>query len=77
MKFLTLEDGCGVYEAVLFPSPYQQFGHLLDSHGPYFLTGEIQDENGYFSLMLDAIEKVESSFSHTAATLEQIRATDS
>ena len=76
MKFLTLEDGCGVYEAVLFPSAYQRFGHLLDSHGPYFLSGEIQDENGYFSLLLDAIGKVESSPAYPVTPPEQRIATD-
>ena len=39
MKFLTLEDGGGVYEAVMFPEAYQSFGHLLQTHGPYFVGG--------------------------------------
>ena len=58
MKFLTLEDPAGVYEAVLFPRAYQQYGHLLDSHGPYFLTGEIQEEHGCHSLIADQVERV-------------------
>jgi len=57
MKFITLEDPAGVFEAVLFPAVYQQFGHLLTSHGPYFITGEIQDENGYSSMMATGIER--------------------
>jgi DNA polymerase III alpha subunit len=57
MKFLTFEDPVGVFEAVLFPKVYQQYGHLLASHGPYFVTGEVQDENGYHSLIVDHLER--------------------
>jgi len=57
MKFLTLEDPGGVFEAVLFPRAYQEFGHLLTSHGPYLLTGEIQEEYGYHSLIVDHVER--------------------
>jgi DNA-directed DNA polymerase III PolC len=58
MKFLTFEDPAGVFEAVLFPKVYQQYGHLLTSHGPYFITGEVQNEDGYNSLIADHVERV-------------------
>jgi len=58
MKFLTLEDGGGVYEAVMFPEAYQRFGHLLQTHGPYFVGGEVQDEDGYCALTLSWLEVV-------------------
>jgi DNA-directed DNA polymerase III PolC len=57
MKFITIEDPTGVFEAVLFPAVYQQYGHLLTTHGPYFITGEVQDENGCYSLIARAIER--------------------
>ena len=58
MKFLTLEDPAGVFEAILFPKAYQEYGHLLTSHGPYFITGEIQEENHCYSLIADQVERV-------------------
>ena len=58
MKFLTLEDGVGVFEAVLFPRVYQQYGALLDSQGPYFITGKIQNEDYYCSLIAHRLERV-------------------
>ena len=39
MKFLTLEDPFGAYEAVLFPETYQRCGHLLTSRGPVSYYG--------------------------------------
>lgn len=58
MKFLTLEDGAGVYEAILFPEAYQRCGHLLDSHGPYLITGEIQNDHHYHSLTVETLERI-------------------
>ncbi len=70
MKFLTFEDPAGVFEAVLFPKAYQQYGHLLTSHGPYFLTGEVQDENGYLSLIASQVER--AGFTPKAPRLSHI-----
>lgn len=58
MKFLTLEDPAGVFEAVLFPRVYQQYGHLLTSHGPYLVTGEVQYEDHYASIIAECVERV-------------------
>lgn len=56
MKFLTLEDTEGVFEAVLFPAVYQKYGGLLNSHGPYLLTGDVQEEDHYCTLIVDHVE---------------------
>jgi DNA polymerase III subunit alpha len=56
MKFLTFEDPAGVFEAVVFPEAYQRYGHLLDSHGPFFVTGEVQYEDNYPTLVTETIE---------------------
>jgi len=42
MKFMTLEDLHGLYEAVLFSKTYHQYGHLTRSNGPYLITGRVQ-----------------------------------
>ena len=55
MKFLTLEDAAGVFEAILFPKTYQAYGHLLTSHGPYVITGRVQCEDFNTVLMVDRI----------------------
>ncbi|MCP4642113.1 MAG: hypothetical protein GY851_16840, partial [bacterium] len=34
------------------------YGHLLDSHGPYFVTGVVQEEDHYCSVIVDTIEQV-------------------
>ena len=56
MKFITLEDGSGVYETVLFPDTYQQYGHLFGTHGPYLFTGIVQHEDDYYSLIAEQVE---------------------
>ncbi len=46
MKFLSLEDLTGTFEAVLFPKVYAQFAEKTLSMGPYFVMGKI-DEDGH------------------------------
>lgn len=46
MKFVTLEDTQGVFEAVLFPAVYRAWGHVFAQGGPYAITGEVQDDDG-------------------------------
>jgi DNA polymerase III alpha subunit len=46
MKFLSLEDMYGTFEAVLFPKTYQIFAELTLSMGPYLVEGRVDMENG-------------------------------
>ncbi len=47
MKFLSLEDLTGTFEAVLFPNIYSRFATSTLSMGPYLLEGKADIENGY------------------------------
>jgi DNA polymerase III alpha subunit len=44
MKFLSLEDTTGTFEAVIFPREYERFAELTMSMGPYIIEGKV-DEN--------------------------------
>lgn len=46
MKFLSLEDLTGTFEAVIFPKAYQRFAELTLSMGPYLIEGKVDAENG-------------------------------
>lgn len=46
MKFLSLEDLYGTYEAVLFPKVYDKYAELTMSMGPYLVEGRVDKENG-------------------------------
>ncbi len=47
MKFLSLEDLTGTYEAVIFPKSYRIYANLTLSMGPYLLYGKIDAEDSY------------------------------
>lgn len=47
MKFLSLEDLTGTFEAVIFPRAYKIFAEKTLSMGPYLLEGKVDVENGY------------------------------
>lgn len=44
MKFLSLEDTTGTFEAVIFPREYDKFAEQTMSMGPYIIDGKV-DEN--------------------------------
>jgi DNA polymerase III alpha subunit len=45
MKFLSLEDLTGTYEAVLFPRSYAKFATLTTTMGPYIVTGRVDADS--------------------------------
>jgi len=47
MKFLSLEDLTGTFEAVIFPNIYKQFANKTISMGPYLLEGKADIANGF------------------------------
>lgn len=46
MKFLSLEDLTGTFEAVLFPKTYEKFATLTFTMGPYIIEGKADTEAG-------------------------------
>jgi len=56
MKFLSLEDLTGAYEAVLFPEAYEKYAHLTGQAGPFILTGRAENDNGVVTLNVETLE---------------------
>ena len=56
MRFLTLEDLTDVMEIVLFPKSYNKYGALVQSFGPYLVTGKVQDDNGHCTISANRLE---------------------
>lgn len=46
MKFLSLEDLTGTFEAVIFPKVYAEYAELTMSMGPYLIEGKVDADNG-------------------------------
>ncbi len=55
MKFLSLEDLTGTFEAVIFPGVYMKVAQKTLSMGPYLLEGRVDAENGG-NLIVDDLE---------------------
>lgn len=59
MKFLSLEDLTGTFEAVIFPKVYYRVAELTMSMGPYLVEGRI-DENDPTNIVLNNLEVLTS-----------------
>jgi DNA polymerase III alpha subunit len=60
MKFLSLEDLTGTFEAVIFPKTYSQYAELTLSMGPYLVEGKVDAENGH-NLIVEKLEVLSST----------------
>lgn len=58
MKFLTLEDETGLFEAVLFPDAYAKWGDVVSDPGVYVVEGRVADEFGSLSLETEAVRPI-------------------
>lgn len=60
MKFLSLEDLTGTFEAVIFPKVYYRVAELTLSLGPYLVTGRV-DTNDHTNLVVDNLKVLSST----------------
>jgi DNA polymerase-3 subunit alpha len=61
MKFLSLEDRTGTFEAVLFPDAYARFAEATLGSGPLLVEGRISLDHGVPSLTVTGVEKGSSA----------------
>jgi error-prone DNA polymerase len=50
MKFVSFEDGTGIYEAVFFPRVYHRYCHMFDASRPYVIKGRVEEDFGSINL---------------------------
>ncbi len=58
MVFISFEDLCGFYETTLFPRVYSEYGHCLTDRGPYLISGKIQNDFGYLSIICESLAHI-------------------
>jgi DNA polymerase III alpha subunit len=49
MQFVTLEDGSGLVEVVLFPGTYAALRDPVTTPGPFLVTGRVEDDPATFT----------------------------
>jgi error-prone DNA polymerase len=50
MKFVSFEDGTGIYETVFFPKVYHRYCHIFDASRPYVIKGRVEEDLGSINL---------------------------
>jgi DNA polymerase III alpha subunit len=56
MRFLTLEDESGLAEAALFADANDRWSSVLRDHGPYLVSGTVEEQMGACTLHVQRIE---------------------
>jgi DNA polymerase III alpha subunit len=60
MKFLSLEDLTGTFEATLFPAVYARYAEATLGPGPYLLEGRVELDHGVPALTVEHLEPLAS-----------------
>jgi DNA polymerase III alpha subunit len=84
MKFLSLEDLTGTFEAVIFPKEYEKYAPYTLSMGPYLIEGYVDNElgdtvtvkklsviNSRIALRMNQIDDAENVYKNTEKTLDE------
>jgi DNA-directed DNA polymerase III PolC len=55
MQFVTLEDECGLVEAVLFPAAYASLEDPVTNPGPFLVGGRVEEDHGDLQLVVSEV----------------------
>ncbi len=55
MEFLTLEDETDIYECVLFPTVFREFGDLLHWETLFILRGKVEESFGVYTITIEKL----------------------
>jgi DNA-directed DNA polymerase III PolC len=58
MLFATFEDTETIFETTLFPRAYNKCAHLLVNRGPYLVQGNVDEDHGVFSVIVEGIRNL-------------------
>jgi len=64
MEFLTLEDESDIYECVLFPSVFKQYGDLLHWEKLFIIKGKVEESFGVYSIIIEKIASLQQWLNH-------------
>ncbi|MCH7762185.1 MAG: DNA polymerase III subunit alpha [Candidatus Marinimicrobia bacterium] len=55
MEFVTFEDETDIYECVMFPKPFKQYGDLLNWEQLFILRGKVEESFGVFTVTIEKL----------------------
>jgi len=58
MEFLTLEDETDIYECVLFPEAFKQYGDLLNWESLFLVRGKVEVSFGVHTITIEKLESL-------------------
>jgi len=59
MEFLTLEDETDIYECVLFPDVFKEFGDILHWETLFIIRGTVEESFGVYSVTIEKIGSIQ------------------
>ena len=59
MEFITLEDETDIYECVMFPDAFTQYGDLLNWEKLLIIHGKVEKAFGVYAITINKIASIQ------------------
>ena len=59
MEFFTLEDETDIYECILFPETFQEFGDLFHWETLFIIRGMVEESFGVYSVTIEKLASLQ------------------
>ena len=59
MEFFTLEDETDIYECILFPDTFQEFGDLFHWESLFIIRGTVEESFGVHSVTIEKLASLQ------------------
>ena len=59
MEFITLEDETDIYECVLFPEAFQEFGDMLHWETLFIIRGIVEESFGVYTITIEKMASLQ------------------
>ncbi len=73
MEFVTFEDETDIYEGVMFPEAFKQYGDLLNWETLFILRGKIEEAFGVFTVTIENLSSLQKLSGSTRQRSDNIK----
>ena len=72
MEFITLEDETDIYECVMFPDAFAEYGDLLNWEKLFIIRGRVEEAFGVYTITIEKMASIQQMGKKIRGNKDQI-----
>ncbi len=72
MEFITLEDETNIYECVMFPDTFAEYGDLLNWEKLFIIRGRVEESFGVYTITIEKMASIQQMGKKIRGNKDQI-----